>query len=478
MANDVQLLQPHGDPLAIANALRRWTPQSETFAIFAVKMAVSALYILALDFAYRAYLPKFWGSWGFLHFPKSDTEYVLMVLVALVPAAWLRSANERPSTLFQLILYLLVYVPTIIVSYNAVPSLNDRLFSLWASLFAGTALIAAITSFLPLYLGRIRLPPNHRSVLIALAVAAMLSLVIYANGSNIDIFAFRDIYKHRFAVAKQESFAPAVYSYWWLSGAILPLGLVWATHTRNFLLFFVCFVLQIIMFGVSASKAAGLTAFATPLLYIYACYFRKSFGIVMISIFAIFVMSAGLFATNQGIAGIIISTLLARTIGIPGITAIQYDEFFSTYGYTYWSHVNVVRLFVDYPYSRDIPYEVGMHFYQNDLLSWNANFWASDGIAAFGLPGIIIISILAGITFRVLDQSCKHIDPRVSAAWSLTPAMALANVGLFTCLLTDGFGIMILIAFMLPATRLIRPDTADTAERVLDGPRLPAGQLA
>lgn len=446
------------DILGISRRVQWLTPGSEAFAIFLAKMLVSALYILALDFAYRAYLPKFWGSWGFLYFPKSDGEYVLMFLVALIPAAWLRSENTRPSTLFQLVLYLLVYVPTIVVSFNAVPVLTDRILALWANLLLGTAIIAAITNYLPLYLGRLRLPHNHGPVLIVLFVALMLALVIYANGSNIDIFAFRDIYKHRFAVAKQEAFGPAVYSYWWLSGAILPLGLAWAMHTRNFLLFTVCFVLQIVMFGVSASKAAGLTAFATPLFYIFANMFRKSFGIALIAFFAILVSAAGLLTTNDGLIGIVISTLLARTIGIPGLTAMQYDDFFSTYGYTYWSHVNIIRLFVDYPYSRDIPYEVGMHFYKNDLLSWNANFWASDGIAAFGLPGIIIISVFAGLTFRVLDQSCKHIDPRVSAAWALTPAMALANVGLFTCLLTDGLGIMILIAFMLPASLLIRSD--------------------
>jgi hypothetical protein len=431
---------------------RTWAPGSEAFAIFLIKMMVSALYILALDFAYRAYLPRFWGSWGFFYFLKSDGDYFLMFIFALIPAAWLRSANTRPSSFFQLILYLLVYVPTIVVSFNAVPILTGRLLMLWTNLLLGSAIIASITNYLPLYLGRLRLPQNHGPILLVFVVAVMLTLVIYANGSNIDIFAFRDIYKHRFAVAKQETFAPAVYSYWWLSGAILPLGLVWSTHTRNFLFFAVCFSLQIVMFGVSASKAAGLTAFATPLVYIFANMFQKSFGIVIISIFSIFVLAAGLFTTNDGMIGIIISTLLARTIGIPGLTAMQYDNFFSTFGYTYWSHVNIVRLFVDYPYSRDIPYEVGMHFYKNDLLSWNANFWASDGIAALGLPGIIIISVFAGITFRVLDQSCKHIDPRVSAAWALTPAMALANVGLFTCLLTDGFGVMILIAFMLPAS--------------------------
>jgi len=429
----------------------RLTIGSQAFLLFVAKTAASASYIYALDFAYRAYLPKFWSGWGFDYFPKSDFDHLLMVIVALMPSLWQKSINDRPSTMFQLILYLVVYVPTVIVSYNASLALTGHIFAIWLHLLAGTAIIAALTNFMPLYLGRIIMARNHRTILIVLAVGVMFGLVMYGNGGNIDILSFKDIYKHRFEVLKQEPFAPAVYSYWWLSGAILPLGLVWAMRARNLLLFLACFAGQIVMFGVASSKAAGLTAFATPLFYIFTCTFRRWFGVALISVFALLVAAAGILTTNQGIVGIIVSTLLARTLGIPGLTATQYDGFFSTYGYTYWSHVNFVRLFIAYPYSREIPYEVGMYYYHNDLLSLNANFWASDGIAAFGLPGIIIISIVAGLVFRVLDQSCKHLDPRLTAAWALTPAMALSNIGLFTCLLTDGFGIMILIAFMLPA---------------------------
>ena len=428
----------------------RLTFKSRASALFVMKMLAAALYIAALDFAYRAYLPKFWGGWGFSYFDKSDADHSAMFIVAVLPAIWQRSANTRPSTLFQLILYIIVYVPTIVVSYNVSPILSDRIISLWMHILFGTAIIAAMTTYLPLYLGRVTMARNHRTVLITTAFCVMFGLVVYGYGSNIDIFSFRDIYKHRFEVLKQEPFAPAVYSYWWLSGAILPLGLVWAIHTRSLLLFAVCFMAQIIMFGAISSKSAGLTAFATPLFYLFACVFKESFGTVLILAVALLVTLAGAFATNAGLVGIVISTLLARTLGIPGITAVQYDKFFSTYGYTYWTHINFIRLFSDYPYSREIPYEVGMHYYHNDLLSWNANFWASDGIAAFGLPGIIIISIFAGLVLRILDQSCKHLDPRLTAAWALAPAMALSNIGLFTCLLTDGLGVMILIAFMLP----------------------------
>lgn len=438
------------------------TPQSRDFVVFAAKMIVAFAYVAALDFAYRAYLPKFWSDWGFVYFPKPTETHAAMFLVGLIPALWTRSINTRPSTLFQLIIYIIVFVPTIVVSYNVSPSVHEHLVTLWLSLVAGSAIIAIITNGLPMYLARVEMARNHRTVLMAFVFLLLFGLVIYGYGSSIDILSFRDIYKHRIEVAKQEAFAPAVYSYWWLSGAILPLGLVWSIHYRRPLLFIGCFAAQIIMFGVSASKSAGLTAFVTPVFYLFACVFQRWFGVALLATVAMLVAAAGLFTTDQGLVGVVTSTLLARTLGIPGITAMQYDQFFSEYGYTYWSHINFVRLFIDYPYFREIPYEVGTYFYNNDLLSWNANFWASDGIAAFGLPGVLIVSVLAGIVFRVLDQSCRHLDPRLTAAWALTPAMALSNIGLFTCLLTDGLGVMILIAFILPPMTLAAPQSKHT----------------
>lgn len=416
-----------------------------------LKILVAILYCCAFQYAYSAYLPKYWGYWGFKILQKDIIYFVLSIVIATVPVIWMKSANHKPSTLFFWILYIVVYVPTIIVSFNVAPYIGERVLSLWLALLIGFGIMSFITHNAPINLKNITMPVNHFLIIISTITVVLFALIFSAYGSSIDIFAYKDIYKQRFAVAEIEVPSAAVYAYWWLSHAILPLGIVWGLHNKSWVLTFICFVGQILMFGVGASKAAGLSAFISPLMYLFCRAFRTWFGVTLLAFTALLVTLAGQFATDStSIVGIVVSTLLARTLGIPGLATVQYYDFFEKYGLTYWSQVKGIGWFVDYPYSQDIPYVIGTQLYRNPQLSWNANLWASDGLASAGLPGIILISVVAGFVFRILDQACKHIDPRVTAAWALTPAMALANIGLFTAILTEGLGMMILLALFLP----------------------------
>ena len=82
----------------------------------------------------------------------------------------------------------------------------------------------------------------------------------------------------------------------------------------------------------------------------------------------------------------------------------------------------------------------------------NANFWATDGIAALGLVGIPVISIFVGLILYAVDvASQKH---RMGfAVTSLLPIMLLmCNISIFTTLLTGGlFFWMVTMAVMPPA---------------------------
>jgi hypothetical protein len=433
----------------------RWsTVDACGLGISLVKVAGAILYVIAFEYAYDAYLPRYWSAWGFALYEKSSAELIVAILVAAAPALWLPSRNDRPSTLFMWVIFLIVYVPTIIVSFKITPQLDGLTTQLWFYLLVGFFILTLVTRLAPISVERIVMPGAQSSVFIIGFGLALFALTVATYGASLNVLAFTDIYKQRASVNELAITGPAVYAYWWLSNALLPLGLVWALHHRKPLLFAACFIGQIIMFGVAASKLAGLIAFAGPLLYVFARMFRQAFGAVLVWVAAIVVAGAGALAGGgAGLVSLVVSFLLARTIGIPGLATVQYFKFFSTNDLTYWSHVNIIGLFVQYPYSKPLPYLFGNRLYSQDLLSWNANFWATDGIAALGAPGVLVISVFTGLTFRILDQACRHLDPRVTAAWALAPAMALANIGLFTAIATEGLGIMILAATILPKAR-------------------------
>lgn len=417
--------------------------------MLALRLTGAGLFVYGFHIAYTIYLSRYWDWWGFHSYPKEDNEFLLAFIISIIPSLWLKSEADRPSMMFMWVIFVVVYVPSIVVSYNISRNPNAEFASLWIALLAGYAIIAFIVRYIPIGVRRIELPPGHAPFLLIGLALLFFIIVLATNGRQINIFAFTDVYKQRAIAGKVEASAIAVYAYWWLSVAFLPFGLIWGLHNSRWLLALICFLAQIIMFGVAGSKLAGLTGFAAPLLYFAAKKQKNYLGISLIWALALLVAGSTANAqTSKSLAGIIISTLLGRTLGVPGLTTVQYYSFFETNPYTYWSHVNFVGLFVDYPYSMPLYYLFGSRLYGSSLLSLNANFWATDGIAAYGLTGIILISILTGFALRTLDEASSHLPASLTIGWALAPAMALANVGLFTTLLSQGLGMMILIALL------------------------------
>jgi hypothetical protein len=80
----------------------------------------------------------------------------------------------------------------------------------------------------------------------------------------------------------------------------------------------------------------------------------------------------------------------------------------------------------------------------------NAGFWASDGLAAFGPLGIIVLSAACAGVFWVLDSVASRYDTRFVMVALAFIATSFANVSLFTTLLSGGLGILTAALFVLP----------------------------
>jgi hypothetical protein len=156
---------------------------------------------------------------------------------------------------------------------------------------------------------------------------------------------------------------------------------------------------------------------------------------------------------------------------------MSYDfyDFFSRHGYTYWSHVRFVSRFIPYTYDLQIPYLIGREYYGNDVLSANAHFMATDGIAAAGIPGLLLISAVAGLVLYVIDLLAKRHDRLFLLLLLAGPLIALLNVGLFTTLLTDGLGVLIVLLAIMPP---VRSADAPHPSRRLVVPSIPHAELS
>ena len=143
---------------------------------------------------------------------------------------------------------------------------------------------------------------------------------------------------------------------------------------------------------------------------------------------------------------------MVRTFAVPGAETGEYQCFFGSHPHTYLSHVNGINLLIPNPYSRPLGEEVGGFFGLHNKFGYanaNANLFAMDGIAGFGLAGIPFMGAFCGFAFWCVD-CCAQKCPLSFSVPALTMIiLSITNVSLFTTLLGNGLLVwMILFAIM------------------------------
>jgi hypothetical protein len=163
---------------------------------------------------------------------------------------------------------------------------------------------------------------------------------------------------------------------------------------------------------------------------------------------------AGLYLAGGSKPGALFSFVLffvfVRIFSVQGLLSAQYYDFFQHNPLTHYSSVNVVGWLFHYPYAHPVGLEVGYSVSGDPLYDAVAHFWAYDGIAAWGLPGILVISCACALVFWMLDSAAQRHDPRFAALVTCYAAYNLANISLFTSLLSGGLWAIALALYLMP----------------------------
>ena len=207
-------------------------------------------------------------------------------------------------------------------------------------------------------------------------------------------------------------------------------------------------------------------------------------------------MSTFLFVTiskDFGISSLLSSLLVFRTLATPGIFFTQYYDTFSTYGFTYGSHIKGLNLiipvpsaYISDPYWPQLGYIVGERIQGFPGNNANANLFAGDGIATAGFVGVLIISVILAIWLVLLDRASKGWSKNFAILVLFPIGIALTNGPLFTILLSFGglFWVFIFY-FYKPANGITRTKARSVQVRYIfkqqnskNGIRINAGYIA
>lgn len=411
------------------------------------KLMLACIYALAYDFMYENFVYKLFSYIGNMDYVEMGMENrVLWILLSILPFAAYKGLTKL-SSFFSLFLYLFVYLPfihAIFVAYN-ISQLQIYSYSL--------AMMVIMISLFKLggewtLLRDIVVKPqiSLRTIEIITLVLTLLYVAIAHSSMHfVNIFTQSgDMYAYREQNSEVESLGGIAYVQGWLFGAFYPFLLVCYLRMKRRKMALLPLIGYFLLFAVDMQKMTFLMPFALIFMYYVIslneekiCNYLHSFMMVCILLLSLVLY----IYQDDEIVFAIAAIVLLRTVCVAGWLTQFYIHFFNENPYTYYSHINIVNYITEsYPYTEPLG-KVVAYGSQNA----NANFFLTDGVAACGLAGIVII----GLVFAVILMFINSISARYKKSdmfIMFMPTIAyFLNVSLFTTMLSNGLLILIIL---------------------------------
>jgi len=440
--------------------------------LFGTKRAVVTLgalvYIGVLVWAYPRKIVPVYAYQGLVDASPAVSALAIAGVLALAPAAWLPVAARRPSTLLLWIVYLVGYVPAIVVPVFMVGRI-EAVLPFDVALLASMAIVGAL----------VRLPPapvtiaplslsTFTRVLVGLAVLCLIYVAatfgIHAPPSLADIYSTRA----QFSAEVPASLAGG-YIVPWASNALHPMLLALGIARRRLPLVLLALAGQGLIYSVTGYRTTLFSVLLTPLIYLGVTRARASFGVVATAAASAIL----LFAVASPLTSLETRALATRTLATPAEIGWFYYDYFSVHQPYRLSH-SFLRSFEAHPYIEEPADLIGPLYFAPDKPSANANLWA-DAFANFRVWGVILFTFAFGLALLVVDGLGRDRDLRVAGGMLAMVGLSLTNSGFFTVVLTLGLAFGSVLMALMPAMSDARGGAAPAAVRDGAGGR---GRLA
>lgn len=411
------------------------------------------LYIFIYQFIHVNYLSVTWDYIGYKNYGLDFLQVVLTFFFSLLPIYFYTGINKI-SSYFSIIIYLLAYVPIIItLSYNNTKELGIAEVSSYQ-------LILSLSMIIFFSIDKIKtIRWNRKRIKIPLfwfhiiAGSMTLYLLVFFAG-NMRFVGLTDVYELRFANSDMSN-SISGYFIMWCTYFIYPIYFCIGLISKKNIYLVIGILGHIIIYMIMGAKASLIMPIVITSFY-YSITKSRRFTFLQIVSGGLIILSMVLFLSRD-ITFDISSIFLMRTLGMPGVLFSDYLAFFSKNPVTHYSHINIINAFTrQYPYGDSSLGQV-IGNYNSTNANANANFWATDGVAADGLLGIVIITIIM-FFFLLWINNLFYNKKSIFYVLVFTGTIfSLLNVSFFTTLFSGGLLFLVITLMFFDFDKLLTP---------------------
>jgi hypothetical protein len=275
--------------------------------------------------------------------------------------------------------------------------------------------------------------------LLVLVAATLLC----AAGYNFQLVNINDIYEFR-----NEIELPGYVAYLWniSINVILPFTFASFLVRRNWWGVVISLLLPIGFYPVTLSKMAF---FLPPWLVAFAVVTRWLETRLAIIILLASLTLAGVVATyfDSGLSSNLIAAFNFRFLAVPANSLEHYLDFFSKFEATHFCHISFLMKLMDCPYDEQLSLVMSDYYKVGNI---NASFIATEGVAAFGMAYMPLMSFLAGMLIGIGNIVSKRLPSRFVAVSAAMIVPNLLNIPMPTLLLTGGYLVLLVLWALTP----------------------------
>lgn len=420
-------------------------------AVRAFVIAAALAYVGAIQWSYSAIIAPAFSYNGSVYRPAGDGSLALAFLISILPAIWLPIKVSRPSQVTLWVLFILGYVPSVLIPYFVLGTGFQGVLPLTVAIVGSFSLLSIMVWIRSgaTYSPAITMAAYENRIL-GLAIL-LAGYIILAFGINLNLPALANVYDVRsaFDQAVINTNVPfAAYALDWSMYVVNPLLMLIGLRSRRYGIFFMGLGIELLVYGTTGYKSALLSVLlVAPLLVLLTRRLRPVFGLSLVIASVIMVFGSALW--DQANDTILATSLFVRRlISVPGQLMADYFDFFSRHR-TYGLSNSILAFLGPAPYDLNPPHLIGAVYFNAPDEDANANIWA-DAYANFGFAGILAFTILLGVVLIVLDSAGTGRDLRITGALAGLMAIVLSNSALLTTIVTHGLGLAIVLIFLMP----------------------------